>query len=144
MSTIKKADGFMTADWQETADEIIKSLFLKDNEASVDDRLPIEEKDTMEVSEIREYIHALKPNKACPDRTKAEIYQKTSDITAPFLTQIINDCFKKGYFPIQHKKTELSLIYKEGDKNPQDAKSYRPICLLNIQGESNRKGDIYV
>jgi len=88
------------------------------------------------VSEIREYIHALKPNKELgPDGIKAEIYQKISDITAPFPTQIINDCFKQGHFPTQHKKTELSHIYQGGDKNPQNAKLYRPICLLNIQGK---------
>jgi len=135
MSTIKKADGSMTEDWQETANEI-KCLFLKDDEALKRDRLSTEEEDVVEVSEIREYIHALKPNKAPGlDGIKAEIYQKTSDITAPFPTQIINDCFRKGYFPTQHKKAELSLIYKGRDKDPQDAKSYRPICLLNIQGK---------
>jgi hypothetical protein len=90
----------------------------------------------LEMSEIREYIHTLKLNKAPgPNGIKAEIYQKTSDMTAPFLAQIINDCFRKRYFPTQHKKAELSLIYKDGDKDPQDAKSYRPICLLNIQGK---------
>jgi hypothetical protein len=74
------------------------------------------------VSKIRKYIHTLKPNKRPgPDGIKAEIYQKTFDITAPFLTQIINHCFRKGYFPTQHKKAELSLIYKGGDKDPQDA-----------------------
>jgi hypothetical protein len=104
------------------------------------DRLSTEEEDVVEVSEIREYIHTLKPNKAPnkapdPDGIKAEIYQKTSDITAPLLIQIINDYFRKGYFFTQHKKAELSLIYKGGNKDPQDAKSYRPICLLNIQGK---------
>jgi len=85
---------------------------------------------------IERYIDSLKPNKAPgPDGIKTEIYQKTSDITASLLSQIINDCFKKGYFPAQHKKSELSLIYKGGDKDPQDVKSYRPICLLNIQGK---------
>jgi len=32
MSTIKKEDGSITAGWQETANEIIKSPFLKDDE----------------------------------------------------------------------------------------------------------------
>jgi hypothetical protein len=100
------------------------------------DRLFTEEEDVLEVSEIREYIHTLKPNKASsPDVIKAEIYKKTSDITAPFLTQIINDCFKRRYFSTQHKKAKLSLICKGGDKDPQDAKLYRPVCLLNIQGK---------
>ncbi|KAH0951452.1 hypothetical protein HN011_011264 [Eciton burchellii] len=120
--SIKKADGSMTAGWQEIANEIIKCLFLKDDEALEGDRLSTEEEDVVEVSEIREYIHTLKPNKPPgPDGIKAKIYQKTSDITAPFLTQIINDCFRKRYFPTQHKKAELSLIYKGGDKDPQDA-----------------------
>jgi hypothetical protein len=117
--SIKKADGSITAGWQEIANEIIKCLFLKDDEALEGDRLSTEEEDVVEVSEIREYIHTLKPNKSPgPDGIKAKIYQKTSDITAPFLTQIINDCFRKGYFPTQHKKAELSLIYKGGDKDP--------------------------
>ncbi|KAH0947452.1 hypothetical protein HN011_006429 [Eciton burchellii] len=106
MFIIKKTDGSMTAGWQETANEIIKCLFLKD-EALEEDRLSTEEEDVVE----------------------------TFDITAPILIQIINDCFRKGYFPTQHKKAELFLIYKGGDKDPQDAKSYRPICLLNIQGK---------
>jgi hypothetical protein len=64
MSTIKKADGSITAGWQETAKEIIKCLFLKDDEALEGNRLSTKEEDVLEVSEIREYIHTLKPNKA--------------------------------------------------------------------------------
>jgi len=119
MTTIKKADGSMTAGWQETANKMIKCLFLKDDEALESGRLCTEEEDVVEVSEIREYIHVLKPNKAPgPDGIKAEIYKKTSDITAPFLTQIINDCYKQRHFPTQHKKVGLPLIYKGGDKDP--------------------------
>jgi len=33
----------------------------------------------------------------------------------------------------------LSLIYKGEDKDPQDVKSYRLICLLNIQGKIREK-----
>jgi len=40
---------------------------------------------------------------------------------------MINDCFKKRYFPTQYKKIELSLVYKGKDKEAQNAKSYRPI-----------------
>jgi hypothetical protein len=50
MSTVKKADGSMTADWQETVNEMIKCLFLKD-EALEADRLCTEEEDVVEVSE---------------------------------------------------------------------------------------------
>ncbi|KAH0950376.1 hypothetical protein HN011_009114, partial [Eciton burchellii] len=134
MSTIKKADGSMIAGWQKTANEVIKSLFLKDYEALEGDRLPIEKEDSVELSEIREYIHTLKPNKSGPDGIKAEIYQKiySADIIALFLTQIINDCFKKGYFLTQHKKAELFLIYKGGHKDPQDANNNKNFIPNNM------------
>jgi len=78
----------MTTDWQETANEIIKGLFLEDNEVVVSDRLPITEESAVEIHEIKRYIDSLKPNKAAGlDGIKAEIYQKTSDIT------------EKGIFP---------------------------------------------
>ncbi|KAH0952843.1 hypothetical protein HN011_003092 [Eciton burchellii] len=48
MSTVKKADGSMTADWQETVNEMIKCLFLKD-EALEGDRLCTEEEDVVEM-----------------------------------------------------------------------------------------------
>jgi hypothetical protein len=62
MSTIKKANEFMIADWEEIADEMIKRLFLKDDEAVVSDRLSIEKDSAVEVYEIKGYIHTLKLN----------------------------------------------------------------------------------
>jgi len=91
MFIIKKADETMTTDWQETADEIIKGLFLEDNEAVVGDRL-LSRRKCIVIHKIKRHIDSLKPRKAPgPDGIKAEIYQKTSDITAPLLIQIIND-----------------------------------------------------
>jgi hypothetical protein len=112
MSTIKKADGSMpTAGWQETANEIMKCLFLKDDEALEGDRLSTEEEDVVEVNEIREYIHTLKPNKAPgPDGIKVEVYKKTSDITAPFLTQKINDCFERN-ISLHNTRKQSCLSY---------------------------------
>jgi len=64
----------------------------------------------LEIYEIKRYIDTLKLNKAPGlDGIKDKIYQKTSDIMAPLLIQIINDYFKRGYFPAQHKKK--SLLY---------------------------------
>jgi len=59
MSTIKKADGIMTTDWQETANEIIKGLFLEDNEVVVDDTLPITEESVVKIHEIKRSIDSL-------------------------------------------------------------------------------------
>jgi len=91
----------------------MKSLFLEDDEV-VDDRLSIQKKNTVKVHEIKRYIDTLKSNKVPgSDGIKAEIYQKTSDITALLLTQIVKDYLKKGYFPIQYKKAELSYTKVE-------------------------------
>jgi hypothetical protein len=74
---IMKADGSMTAGWQETANEIIKCLFLKYDEALEGNRLSIEKQDVVEMNKIKEYIHTLKLNKAPgPDGIKVEIYKK--------------------------------------------------------------------
>jgi hypothetical protein len=35
----------------------------------------------------------------------------------------------------QAETKKAPLIYKGGDKDSQNAKSYRPVCLLNIQGK---------
>jgi len=123
MSTVKKADRCMTIRWQEIANEIIKGIFLKDNEMVVcDNYVLIAEESAIRLNEIEGYIKILKPNKPPgPDGIKAEIYQGTSDITALFLIQIIKDFSERGYFPTHHE-AELSLIYKAGDKDPQNAK----------------------
>jgi len=133
MSTIKKADGTMTTDWRNCGRNN-KRLISRGQRGGNGRQTAYKEESAVEIHEIKRHIETLKPKKAPgPDGIKAEIYQKTFNITAPLLTQIINDCFKKGYFPAQHKKAELSLIYKDGDKDPQDIKSYRSIYLLNIQ-----------
>jgi len=94
------------------------------------DRLPIAEKSAVELDEMKGYIKTLKQNKSLdPDRIKTKIYQGIFDIAAYTSDPNNNDCFQREYFPTQHKKSELSLIYKSRDKNPQDAKSYRRICL---------------
>ena len=47
---------------------------------------------------------------------------------------LYNKCLKEGIFPIQWKKQKLVLIPK-GQKPPNEASSYRPICLLNTLGK---------
>jgi hypothetical protein len=69
-----------------TANEIMNNLFLKENEAIVNDKLPTAEADATELNKIEEYIKTLKPNKTpSSNRFKTKIYQKTSDISASLL-----------------------------------------------------------
>jgi len=99
----------MTTDWQETADEITKSLFLEDDEAVAGDRFPIGRECHGDIRHKEMHRH-IKTKKNPGSRIKTEICQNTSDTTALLLTQIINDGFKKRYFAAQHKKVGLSLI----------------------------------
>jgi len=55
MIAIKKADGSMINDWQKTANEIMNHLFLKEDEAIVDDRLLIAEAGVTELANKRIY-----------------------------------------------------------------------------------------
>jgi len=64
MSILKKTNESMTIRGQETANKIIKSLFLK---TIVNDKLPIAEESAVELYQIKGYINILKPNKV-PDR----------------------------------------------------------------------------
>jgi len=102
MFTVKKANGSMTNNWQETADEIMNGLFLKEDEAMIGDRPTTV--GAVELNEIKEYIKRTRANKLPgPERIKAEIRQKSSDITALLLTEIINNCFKKRCFAMQKR-----------------------------------------
>jgi len=62
MSTVKKTHGSIV--WQEIVDEIIKSIFLEDNEVIMRDRLPISEKSAVELDKMKRYIKTLKQNKS--------------------------------------------------------------------------------
>jgi len=103
IKAIKKSDGSMINDWQKTVNEIMNHLFLKENEAIVGDRLPTAEAGITELANKRIYKYT-KAQQSPRSKLginlgiKIEIYQKISDITASLLIQIINDCFKRGYF----------------------------------------------
>jgi len=87
----------MTIGWQEIADEIIKSLFLKDNEAIVGDRLLTAEENAIELDEIRRYIKTLRLNKASSS-DEIKKYIRKPLLYNGTVSEIINDCFQREYF----------------------------------------------
>ena len=54
----------------------------------------------------------------------------SSDITAPFLCELINMSFREGVFPKIFAEAKVIPLHKEGDKT--DENIYRPISLLSI------------
>ena len=54
----------------------------------------------------------------------------SSDITAPFLCDLINMLFREGVIPKIHAEAKIIPLHKEGVKT--DANIYRPISFLSI------------
>lgn len=138
-----------TKDWKESAETLLKIL-LPDDDIRQDDEEQRIKRREMAVSfpenniqtrafttnEVEEVVMNLKKNKAPgPDGIKAEIIQKAKDEVIPTLTDLYNICLKKGKFPNLWKRADVVIIKKGEDKDPEDPKSYRPICLLSVLGK---------
>nr|CAD7397398.1 unnamed protein product [Timema poppensis] len=73
------------------------------------------------------------------DGIRVEVLQHASDQIAPFLTNLMNECMSWGLVPSVWKKSEVVILSKGEDKDPQLPKSYRPIYLLNVIGKLREK-----
>lgn len=54
----------------------------------------------------------------------------------PHLEHLFNACLRIGYYPKHFRKSTTVVIRKEGKESYQNAKSYRPIALLNTIGKA--------
>ena len=54
---------------------------------------------------------------------------------APSLACLFDACYKQGYHPKLFKKANTVVLKKPGKDNYSDAKSYRPIALLDTIGK---------
>lgn len=60
---------------------------------------------------------------------------KTAIEAAPELfLEMYNSCLSEGTFPVQWKRQRLVLLPK-GNKPPEEASSYRPLCMLDTAGK---------
>lgn len=60
---------------------------------------------------------------------------KTAIEAAPELfLEMYNTCLSEGTFPVQWKQQRLVLLPK-GNKPPEEASSYRPLCMLDTAGK---------
>ena len=96
-------------------DEVNHSMYLK----------PIS------VNEVREIIDNLDNKFSSGDDDISNVLVKlSSDVTIPYLTQIINKSFEEGIFPDDLKKAKVIPLHKDGSK--LDENNYRPISLLIV------------
>ena len=82
----------------------------------------------IETSEIMEIINNIDSSKATDISPK--IIKCCSEIIAPNLRKILNDCKNSGYFPDVLKVARVIPLYKTGDES--DPGNYRPISILPI------------
>ena len=83
----------------------------------------------VEVETVAGKINALNPNKACgPDKLRARtLCELSAELSEP-ITILFNKCLTEGVVPNDWKLSNVTGIYKKGDKT--DPSNYRPISLL--------------
>ena len=81
--------------------------------------------------EVREIIDNLGNKFSSGDDDISNVLVKlSSNVTIPYLTQIINLSFEEGIFPDDLKKAKVIPLHNDGSK--LDENNYRPISLLIV------------
>lgn len=85
--------------------------------------------------EISDIIRSLRPFKAPgPDGIQNILLKNLPKAAIAWLTGVFNKCMELSYWPSNFKVAKVIPILKSG-KPPADARSYRPISLLNSIGK---------
>ena len=99
---------------------------------------PIYTRDNAEFTEgeIKQMIASFNRKKAPgTDGITNDIYLRTFNKFPRLVTEIYNQCLKKGCFPRRWKTVKIIPIVKPGKENSMEPSKYRPISLLNIGGK---------
>jgi ribonuclease HI len=82
--------------------------------------------------QVKRQIRRLKPNKAPgPDGITNLVIKECEDILAPILRDILQACLDLEISPDKALESTTAVIRKPGRSDYTQAKSYRPIALLN-------------
>ena len=130
---LNKLDGTVASsknDVQNVVKDFYNNLFAPSRPAQPVNSVSLEPLSPILVSEVKSAI-ASRPKGRSPgeDRITAEMLQVGSDILAPHLTTIFNECLEQETVPDHFADSVISLIFKKG--NPLDIKNFRPIALLS-------------
>ncbi|GHJ61407.1 hypothetical protein NOK12_39250 [Nocardioides sp. OK12] len=81
-------------------------------------------------------IRSLRNGKAPgPDLIEVCVLKRAFSVIPTQFTDLFNGCLKWGIFPSIWKEGSLRALLKGADKDAEDPKSYRPICLLSVIGK---------
>lgn len=118
---------------------IVTEAEINEEDKRTEKMTPFQNVDPTCKEEIRLALRRFKNKKAAgPDKIKADALKLGGD---PFLTRykvIADYLLLTGYYPNRWKIGECIFLHKSG-KNHRDAKSYRPITLLNIMGKLHER-----
>ena len=85
----------------------------------------------VEVDTVKDKMDALNPGKACgPDKIRAKSLKELSAELSLPLCIIFNKCLAEGVVPHDWKLSNVTAIFKKGDKT--DGGNYRPISLTSL------------
>jgi hypothetical protein len=147
MTTLRKPDGTDSANLLDTMETMMNHLIPDDTEEEesyyhkqvrkiVEE--PIDTYDDLEFTEgeVKQAIESFNRKKAPGiDGITSGIYLQTFNNVPRLLTEIYNQCLKRGCFPRRWKVAKIIPIPKPGKKNSKDPSKYRPISLINIEGK---------
>ena len=86
--------------------------------------------------EILAVLEEFDPSKAPgEDAINSDVLLHTFQNFPNFLTEIYNECLRRGHFPKQWKCSIIIPIVKPGKEGCNEANKYRPISLLNVGGK---------
>ena len=83
------------------------------------------------VQGVTKLLRKVNPNIASgPDSIPARILKELADETTPLLTIIFNKRLEQGEVPTDWRKTNVTAIYKKGDKF--EPNNYQPVSLTSL------------
>jgi hypothetical protein len=88
------------------------------------------------LSELKNCVFSLK-NKAAPgnDGVGLDIIQAAYSILSHILLKVYNKCFELNHYPKVRKIAKVTVLKKPNKPSYKDAKSFRPISVLNSLGK---------
>ena len=142
ISSLRKHDGTLTTDMEQTVKLMLAYFTLEDNEqddsefhkrAREKSQETVNTPDNREftMAEIRNAVESLN-NKKAPgeDGITGEIFKQTFKIFPKFITAMYNECLRKGVFPKRWKQAKLIPIVKPGKEDSEDMMKFRPIKVF--------------
>lgn len=137
IAPLYRADKTIATDKKEQAELLYfgTSVALTDcnlSDISTDPPPPVTDFPAITEHEVESIIANL-PNKKAKgtDKVPNKLIKIAKSLITPFLTQVLNQCLKLGFYPPGWKKAITAIIRKHDKADYSEPNAYRPIALLS-------------